>query len=377
MIPTNTTPRRRRIVEETLLNIYTDIRRPGALGGIGALLREARKVHPSLTASRVKAWLEKQVTYSLHKPARRRYRTKKVVVGGLRTQLQADLADMQSLAKVNDNYRYILTVIDCFSRQAFAVPLKDKTGKTLLAAFRDHILTNRSLAPVRIQVDKGGEFYNKLVKDFMKSRDIHIFSTESPYKASMVERFNRTLKEKIWKYITLRQSNRWVDILPDLVTAYNTSPHSALPNDMAPNDVNLSNQKEVWWYLYGDYLSAKGGKKPKFVIDDQVRISKAKRTFDKGYLANYTEEIFIIYEVLQTKPPSYRIRDQNDEAISGIFYEEELSKTIDTGVYLIEEVIKRRGKGNGAEIFVKWRGYPSTMNTWIPASTLLPPTAAR
>lgn len=365
-------------VERTLHKIYTGLKNPGSLGGVQAVWREVKKKHSHISKKYVTDWLHNQATYTLHKPARKKYPTKKVVVGGIHLQLQADLADMQSLAKHNQNFRYILTVIDCFSRVAWAVPLKDKTGNTLVQAFRDYVLTDPKTLPVRIQVDKGTEFYNKGVKELMKKHNIDMFSTESPYKAQMVERFNRTLKEKLWKYMTLKQTSKWVDVLPDLLESYNTTPHSALPKNMAPMNVNVQNQSEVWWHLYGDYFfNKKLRRKPKFDLGDTVRISKVKRTFDKGYLPNYTEEIFVIESVLNTTPPSYRVKDYSGEIVEGIFYEQELTTAHDSGVYLVEEVVRRRGKGKNAELLVKWRGYPSSMNSWVAAATILPPTAAR
>ena len=345
---------------KALSAIYQSLKTPGSLSGVAGVLKEARKRKLKVNSKEVQEWLQEQRVYGLHKRIRKKYRTKKVVVGGINIQLQADLVDMQSLAKTNKGYRYILTVLDCFSRFGHAVPLKDKTGVSLVNAFAKVFAND---PPVYLHVDKGTEFYNKKFKDFLKSKDVHMFSTESAYKASMVERWNRTIKEKMWKYFTLKETDKWTDVLDDIVTGYNATEHSA--HGMAPKDVSERNQKKIWWKLYGDYLREKVSA-PKFSIGDSVRISKVKRHFEKGYRPNFTEEIFSIFQVRKGSPVTYVLKDYDGEIIQGVFYEQELVKVNDSGLYIIEKVVKRQGN----RVLVKWKGYPSSMNSWIPKENL-------
>ena len=347
---------------EGLTEIYLTLKNPGSLSGVAGVLKEARKRNIAVTRKDVEKWLQEQRVYGLHKRVRRKYKTKKVVVGGINNQVQADLVDMQNFAKSNNGYRYILTVLDCFSRFGSAVPLKDKTGKSLLIAFKK-VFGNDP--PLKLQVDKGTEFYNRIVKDYLKENDVEMFSTESPYKAQMVERWNRTIKEKMWKYFTWKQTDKWVNVLGDIVDGYNATIHSAI--NIAPKDVNETNQKEIWWHLYGDYLRKRvNSKKAKFAVGDQVRISKAKRQFEKGYLPNFTEEIFTICDVRSGTPFTYVLKDYENEKIEGIFYEPELVKVKDSGLYLIERIVRRKG----TKVLVKWKGYPETMNEWISAEDM-------
>ena len=339
--------------------------RPGGHGGIDAVRSAVSRRGLLLSKNQVKEWLENQPTYTLHKPARKKFKTRKVRVSGPNIQWQADLMDMQNIAKENDGYRYVLTIIDCFSRVGRAVPLKDKTGKSITEAFKNFEL------PIKLQVDKGTEFYNKTFQSHLNEKNVTMFSTDSAYKAQMVERWNRTLKEKLWKYFTAKNTSKWIDVLDKIVEEYNNTPHRSLPKKLSPNQVK-DRVKLVRLHLFKDmWLSPR--KKPTFKVGDQVRISKTKRTFEKGYLPNYTEEIFTISKVLYTQPPTYKVKDYNGEELDGILYKEELSRVIkEDDVYIVEEILETKGRGNAKQYFVKWQGYPATMNSWVIAKDFVP-----
>lgn len=161
----------------------------------------------------------------------------------------------------------------------------------------------------------------------------------------------------------------------DLVYAYNHSYHRSIRR--APADVNSSNVLEVWKTLYEKKISLK---RSKFKKGDRVRISKAKRTFEKGYLPNWTREIFTVSRIIQGSVPyRYKVEDYNGEELEGTFYESELQKVIKKDdVYEVEEILgykKRRvGKKVISEVKVRWKGYPSSFDSWIPqADLILPP----
>ena len=172
---------------------YYDPKRVGSYGGVAAL----RRVVPEQDVER---WLSEQDTYTLHKPVRRRFKRRCVVVGGPSQQWQADLVDMSRLKKVNDGTTFILTVIDVFSKLAWCVPLKNKSAASLVAAFTQ-LLSNG--APNTLQTDKGTEFLNRSLQKLLKEHGVHHFATHNEEtKASIVERFNRTLKTRMWRYFT-------------------------------------------------------------------------------------------------------------------------------------------------------------------------------
>ena len=180
---------RRTMGRSKLQQRYYNPKRVGSYGGVAAL----RRVVPEQDVER---WLSEQDTYTLHKPVRRRFKGRCVVVGGPTQQWQADLVDMSRLKKVNDGTRFILTVIDVFSKLAWCVPLKNKSTASLVAAFTQ-LLSNG--APNTLQTDKGTELLNRSLQKLLKEHGVHHFATHNEEtKASIVERFNRTLKTRMY-----------------------------------------------------------------------------------------------------------------------------------------------------------------------------------
>jgi hypothetical protein len=267
--------------------------------------------------------------------------------------------DLGKLAFYNKGFKYLLTCIDVLSRYAWVVPLKDKTGKTLKEAFQ--VIFKTGQQPIRLQTDKGTEFTNRIFQKFLNEHDVHFFTTyNEETKANIVERFNRTLKTKMWKYFTYRETLPYVDVLSDMVASYNHTVHRTI--GIPPAEVTWANQKTASKKLYG----RKGPiKSCKFSPGDRVRLSKAKRMFKKGYLPNWTEELFTIVRCIETRPPVYLVKDDHGEILEGTFYAEELQKVIKTDdVYTIETILKKRKKGR-VHYLVKWLGYPESFNSWI------------
>ena len=298
---------------------------------------------------------KRQLVEELHKPARRNFPRRKVDIRGLDETWQADLVDMQAYARSNNGFKYLLTVIDIFSKYAQAVPLKSKTGVDQTAAFKS--ILDRGRTPKNLHVDQGGEFYNAKFEQLLKLRKIHLYSTYSTLKASIVERFNRTLKSKMWKYFSLRGSYKWVDILEILMNEYNGRVHRT--TNMTPKDVSRGNEAVVLKRFKS--MIRKTKLKPKFKLGDKVRISKYKHIFEKGYTPNWTTEIFTVKRVIRTRPITYHLKDYRNQPISGGFYEQELLKVKNPDVYLVEKVIKSKGH----QKYVKWLGFDRTHNSWI------------
>ena len=285
----------------------------------------------------------------LHKPVRRKFERRRVLVSGIDKIWAADLADMKAFSKFNQGFNFLLLVIDIFSKYGWIIPLKNKEGKTVASALKT-IFKERK--PEKMWVDKGKEFYNKDVKEL-----IELYSTENEEKSSVVERWIRTM-EKMWKYFTDNNTNHYVDILPDLVKDYNNTRHSSIK--MTPVEASKKkNEVEVWRNLYPDRLK-KIDINPKFSIGDKVRISKKKKTFEKGYTTRWTEQIFTIKKINHTSPVTYKIADLNGEEIDGTFYEPELQKTRQQ-LFRIEKVIEK-GKNKS---LVKWKGYSDNFNSWV------------
>jgi len=262
---------------------------------------------------------------------------------------------MQAFSKDNNGMKYLLTVIDVFSKYGWIVPLKQKSGAAVAEAFQSIFSQGRQ--PEKLWTDKGKEFWNKDLKALLESRSISLYSTENEEKSSVVERWNRTMKENMFKYFSANSTRIYIDVLNDMVDKYNNAKHSSIK--MTPAEGSLKkNEAIVFRNLYP--IDERKKPEPKFSVGDKVRITKKKTTFEKGYLPRWTEEVFSISKVLYTDPPTYKIVDQNGEEIQGSFYENELQMTRQD-IFRIEKVIKRRGN----KLFVKWRGYSDKFNSWI------------
>ena len=292
----------------------------------------------------------------LHKPIKRKFKKRRVFVNGIDKIWAADLVDMKALSDYNDGVTFLLLVIDIFSKYGWVIPLKDKKGKTVAEVLKT-IFKERK--PEKLWTDKGKEFYNKDVKDL-----IEIYSTENEEKSSIVERWIRTMKDKMWKYFTDNNTYTYIDILPDLVEDYNNTVHSS--TKLTPVEASKKkNELTVWRNLYPDRLKIHD-LTPKFSVGDKVRITKKKKVFEKGYTTRWTEEIFKITEIQNTNPITYKLEDLNEKEIKGTFYEPELQKTKQQ-VFRIEKVLIK-GKNKS---LVRWKGYDETFDSWVDNKKLI------
>lgn len=302
--------------------------------------------------------IERQViTDELHKPILHRYKRRRVVIKGLDDLWQADLVEMIPYARNNKGYKYILMVIDAFSKYVWAKPLKNKKAEEVTKAMQG--ILNMGRKPINLQTDQGKEFDNTIFRSLMNKYKINHYWTYSNLKASIVERVNRTIKGKMWKYFTMERTDKWLDILPQLVQEYNQTIHRTI--GMKPAEVTKADEarlkKEVFTHI-------KQVVPVHFKVGDKVRISKYKHHFAKGYKPNWTTEIFSVNKVNRTNPTTYLLRDAGGEEIKGAFYRQELQKTKIPDVFLIERILRRKGN----KIFVKWLGFSDEHNQWITAS---------
>lgn len=295
------------------------------------------------------------VVNELHKPARINYPRRRVILKGIDDLWQADLAEFTLFPKQNRGYKYILVVIDCFSKFVWTVSLKNKSGDVVTKAFKE-IFNKSKRKPVNLQTDQGKEFYNSLFQQLMKSNQINHYSTFSVKKASIVERVIRTLKSKLYRMFSLRGTYKFYDVLDKITTEYNNQKHSTIR--MRPTDVDKGNEQAL---LDSVYSHIKIAGRRKFKAGDIVRISKQKSEFAKGYTPNWSTELFKVYEVKISNPTVYYLEDMSGNKIAGTFYAEELQRTKHDDVYLVEKVIRRKG----SKSFVKWLGFDKSHNSWI------------
>lgn len=301
-----------------------------------------------------------QLVRELHTPARKTFIRRRVIVHGFDDLWQADLVDMRSYSSANSGNQYILTVIDVLTKYAWAEPLKNKQSKTVAAAFNRIIKNKRK--PKNLQTDDGKEFFNSEFRDLMKKHNINHYSTWSVMKASVVERWNRTLKNAMWKMFTLNGNYKWTSSLHNLVNDYNNRKHRTIR--MKPIEVTPKIAKKLLTTVFS-HIKIAGPSR--FKVGDYVRISKYKSIFAKGYTPNWTTEIFQIIKVQQTNPATYLLQDAAGNSIYGGFYEHELLRAKNPNVYLVEKVLRKKGN----KVYVKWLGLDSTHNSWINKTNIL------
>ena len=353
--------------DKQLKDIYYDTKDSGSFGGVQRLLKRAReKGIEGVSQEKVTKFLADQQSYSLHKPARRNFTRNKTIVGGIDRQWQADLADMQGLTKENDGYKYLLTVIDVFSKYAWAIPIKDKGTKSTLEGFKQLFKISKPRLPEKLQTDAGKEFLNKEVQQYFKSKGIHHFVSNSDKKAAVVERFNRTLKTRIWTYFTAHQTNRYIDNLDNFVKSYNESFHRTI--GMKPEDVRPKDENKLFLKMFPETVFGTANEK-NLKPGQLVRISKVKGQFEKGYLPNWSREHFVVEKNNSGPKSVYKLKDKGDEEVKGSWYPEEV-QPIDKNQYMIEKILKHRKRGRKSEVLVKWMGWPAKFNSWIPESDL-------
>ena len=298
----------------------------------------------------------KDLSEELNKGVINKFERKKVIVNHIDEIRSCDLVDMIKYSKINKNYKYIFTNIDIFSKYVWAFPIKSKKISDIKPCFQK-IFKERK--PKYIWSDQESSFFSKEMLKFFEDNNVKIYHTYSNLKAVVIERFNKSLRELMMKAFVKNNNTIWYNILPELIKIYNNRYHRTIK--MRPIDVNKTNEKHIKNTVYNYDIT---NKKPKYKINDLVRISlKRRELFDKptGNI-KWSEELFKIYKINKSNVISYQIKDMNDEIIKGIFYEKELQLTKNnTGEYIIEKILKTKGN----QMYVKWRGYSNNFNSWI------------
>lgn len=307
--------------------------------------------------------IKEDVVNELHKPARKHFKRRRVIIKNLNDLWQADLVEMLPYAKLNKGYRYILVVINTFSKYVWVEPVKRKSAKDVTLAMAT-ILKHVKNTPKNIQTDMGKEFYNKEFNRLMEENKINHYSTFSNLKASIVERVNRTLKNIMWKKFSLLGNYKWLNILKDIVLKYNNTKHRKI--GLKPVEVTEKNENEILKFAY-TFPKTIDPKQPKFKLGDFVRISKFREAFSKSYTPNWSNEIFKIIDIKLTNPRVYLLKDDRGGDIQGGFYDEELQLVKHPNVYLVEKILRKKDN----MVYVKWLGLDKTHNSWILKADLL------
>ena len=335
-------------------SLFHDLNKPSAYSSSAVLKRKGGK-----------EYLQSEDGYTLHKKYRKTYPRRKVVGLSVNFSVHADLADFQNVKRHNDGVNYLLVVVDNYSRYVHVEPVKSKTGPEMVQATEkifDRMRKRYGAVCSRFITDLGTEFYNAPMKKLFRDNNVSHFSTSSGNKSCMAERMIRTLKTRLYRLFTSRNTLRWVDVIQQIATAVNNSVNRMIkktPASVKDGDIDESEQ------LITQPTT-------EFKVGDTVRISKVRRTFDKGYLPSWTEEVFLVDRVKdKIYPPYLKLRDLQGEPIEGCFYFPEVQVIVDKGMYKIDSVLKSQ-KIRGKDMsLVSWVGYGPQFNQWIPTSDIV------
>ena len=291
-----------------------------------------------------------------------------------REQVQADLIDVQDLARHNDNVRYLLLFIDLFSRKVWVVPLDNKSSSSTRDGIRTWLDSLGTRKCEIFATDSGREFKNSLVAALLQSRDITQQFKSGTSKACFAERANKSLQTLIYKYLTHNQTFRYIDKLDSIVNTYNHRPHRSLDN-VSPHEADKPRcQAWIRSILQRNHTERreKAKKEPKFSLGDTVRIKILPKKISResrAYVPQFKGEYFTVIGIkTNMMVPMYRIRSQDtNEIIQDNFYAEELQR-VRGNIYQVERVLARRGRGANREIFVKWMFFGPQHNSWVKVS---------
>jgi transposase InsO family protein len=364
--------------EETLAQrIKADYSSPGHPVAFASPATVARFYN--ITKEKATSILNQVDTYTLHREYKKPAQFNPFYVHNRREQVQADLIEIGSIAKENDGVRYLLLLIDVMTKKVWLYPLKDKRGTSVTEALSHWIdsLGGKRNLPKLLLSDLGKEFIAKTFQEKLKQHKIKWQSGKGMSKAAVAERANKTLQVLIYKYLTDRETLRYIDVLPQLVATYNGRGHRSLKNmtpDEADRPENEARVQEVFHERYEKLARKKAKVKPRLKIDGLVRVktdSSRISSSRRAYAEQFHGEFYRIVRINRTMPvPMYHLRALDDgEFIDGGFYAEEL-QPVEGDLWKIESVLDERTRRGKKEIKVKWKYFGDRWNEWIPASNV-------
>lgn len=340
---------------------YFNLNKPSAYTSIKRVAT-ASKVKPS----EVVDYLKDQPSYTLFKKVKRKFERRKTYGIGCGQTVQTDLAEFGLWRKENSGINYLLIGIDVYSRMVFGVKVKQKNGVEMRKAMTtlfDQLKARFGHVCSRLISDMGNEFRCKEMASLYKANNVQHYSPKSEMKAAVAERTIRSFKSRLYKYLHHKGTHRWIDVVDQIIAAMNKTPNRSI--GMAPEKVRDGDIDE-------HLPSNNSRKKVSVAVGDSVRISKTKKTFEKGYTPNWTTEIFIVDKVKNNfKPPYLKLRDLAGESIEGSFYLDEVQKVIDSAKFKVEKILRKRKFRGKEQLFVRWIGHDASYDSWIDANSVV------
>ena len=272
----------------------------------------------------IENFLSSNYVYTIHRQAKKPKVRNPVFVYYRRFQFQCDTIEISRIKKWNNNYSYILGAIDIWSRKAFCRLMFTKTAKETVEKMEE-IFHEAGDLPETVLFDRGSELKNKEMTNFLKNLNIRVFYSDTSIHAPFIERWNYTIQSLIYKHMAKNNTFKFYDKLQDLCRVYNNRRHAFLK--MSPNEAELPQNKVKISMLHEKKFLKVKKRKPKYKIGQQVRISKQKDKFSRGYSQQFQKELFFIVDIKQHLPiPLYVLQsaEKDEPIIEGKFYESEI-----------------------------------------------------
>lgn len=300
--------------------VYFNIDDPSSFSSINSLQKAT-----GVQRKKAEKYLEKQPVYRKFKAPKTKFPRARIHVKTVGSQFMSDLFDLHSLSKHNKGYKWILLVVDAFSRYVKCEPIKNKSGPSVAEAL-DNIFSSlkeeNKIAPRSyLSTDLGNEFYNSHANSIYEKHGISHFPLRGPIKCSLAEISGRYIVGKLHKIMYHNGNKRWIDVLQRVVTAKNKRKNKKTKN-LSPLEITYENQADVYKSLYPDGVAPT---KFNLNIGDRVQVAKTRLPFAKSYHGYYSEKIYRVIKQHALDVPRYSIADEeDDEPIAGTYYEEEL-----------------------------------------------------
>jgi len=344
-------------MEALVRKIFTDPKNPSAFSSIDNVFRQVKKAFPKATRSQVKDILRGLDSYTMHRPVRHNFRKVKTIGESFRSHAWCDLLDVQKIASWNDDIRFLLVLVDGYSRFLWVEPLLNKKPESVLKALKKIFV---DFMPHHFVVDEGSE-WKSVVKTFLEENDVKICHPHSPHKSYRSERMIRTIRARMHRFFTQNRTWRYVDVLPDIVNGLNNTKHSA--TGLKPSQVTY----KTW--IPTQTSKPDGAEKAK--IGDHVRLSLTKGTFHKGFNAGWTEQIYKVKRIFNTMPPMYEIEDLRGEVLEGRVGGHEIQVIKKPEVFRVEKILGYKTINKKKYAIVKWVGYDDSFNSVEPVANII------
>lgn len=356
-------------MEEKILARYVTPGDPIAFSGINAVAREF-----NISNSKARNILDKLKAYQTHREYHRPHHFNPYFAKCRRQFVQTDLIDVSRLKTTNRGIKYLMVLIDVFSRYLWVYPLKTKSGLDVRNALEEWLERDTDdVTPSVLTSDLGREYYNIPVTSLLAEWGVEKQKAVGTKKAAIAERVNKTLQNMIGKYLTSHKTNEYLSVLPDLVHTYNHRPHRTL-NKMTPYQADRPENKEKVLNIHHERMRAIPKRKPIYKVNDIVRVNAEAKVLtpaSRSYNPQFNPEFYYIDRINTKMPiPIYHLKAAEDhEVIEGGFYANELT-LVGGDEFDVEKVIRTRRRRGIKESLVKWVGFNESFNSWINSNTL-------